>query len=38
MIFCNGSTDYVECYAFTNSIRAFTTGVFDVHMSVIGPL
>lgn len=37
MIECNGSTDYLELFAFASSARAITTGAFDTYMAVIGP-
>ncbi len=33
----NGTTDFVELYAYITSVQAYTTGAFDTHMSILGP-
>ena len=38
LVYCNGTTDYIEGWAFSSSARAFTTGTGDTWMSVTGPL
>ena len=38
IVFCNGSTDYLELFFFANTVRALTTGSFDTYMTVHGPL
>jgi hypothetical protein len=38
IIHCNGTTDYLELFVFTNTARAITVGSFDTWMSVYGPL
>jgi hypothetical protein len=38
IIQCNGSTDYLELFAFSSSSRTVTTGTFDSYMEVVGPL
>ncbi|MCI4437880.1 MAG: hypothetical protein JHC33_13820, partial [Ignisphaera sp.] len=38
IVYCNGTTDYIEGWCWSGSIRAFNTGITDTWMSVIGPL
>jgi hypothetical protein len=38
IIYCNGTTDYLELFYFAGSVRAFTTGSFDSQLEVYGPL
>jgi hypothetical protein len=38
MVFCNGTSDYLELFCFTTLGRALTTGITDTAMSVVGPL
>jgi len=37
MVYCDGSSDYLELYAYTSSARAYTTGATANFMSVVGP-
>jgi hypothetical protein len=37
LIYCNGSTDYLELFFFASTARAYTTGSFDTFMDVHGP-
>jgi hypothetical protein len=38
LIYCNGTTDYLELFYFAGSVRALTTGAFDCHLEVFGPI
>lgn len=38
IIYCNGSTDYIENWAFSSTVRAFTTGAVDTYLQVHGPI
>lgn len=38
LMFCNGTTDYLEPYIFASTVRAYTVGNFDTYMEIIGPL
>jgi hypothetical protein len=37
LLFCNGTTDYVETYIYSVNAAAYTIGSFDTHMEIIGP-
>jgi hypothetical protein len=37
LIHCNGTSDYLQLFVFTNTARAITTGSFDTWMSIVGP-
>jgi hypothetical protein len=38
LIFCNGSTDYLELWVYTTAAAAaITTGTFDTFMDIVGP-
>lgn len=37
LIYCNGTTDYIELYAYTSSARAYTVGAAATYLSVFGP-
>lgn len=37
LIYCNGTTDYIELWVFTSVSAAFTVGTFDSHMEIVGP-
>lgn len=38
MVYLNGSTDYIEAFAYAVTVAAWTTGTFDTYMQVLGPL
>jgi hypothetical protein len=38
LIYCNGTTDYLELFYFAASARAISTGTFDTYLEVVGPL
>lgn len=38
LIYCNGTTDYLELFVFATSVRAFTTGITNTYMDVFGPV
>jgi hypothetical protein len=37
MIYCNGTTDYIESWAFSNTLRTWTPGTNDNYMQIMGP-
>lgn len=37
LIYCNGTTDYIELYAYTSSARAYKVGASATYLSVFGP-
>jgi len=37
LIYCNGTTDYLEMFVYTTAARAYTTGSFDTFVEVFGP-
>jgi hypothetical protein len=37
LVYCNGTTDYLEPYCYSASAIAYTTGTVDTYMSVAGP-
>jgi len=37
LMFCNGSTDYIEMYCYSAATIAYTTGLFDTYMTIVGP-
>lgn len=37
LIYCNGTTDYLELFARCGSSENYTTGSFDTYLSVLGP-
>lgn len=37
LVYCNGTTDYIEAFIYTTVARAYTNTLFDSHMSIIGP-
>lgn len=37
MVYCNGSTDYLDLRIFSNSVNNFSTGSFDTYLEVVGP-
>lgn len=37
LIYCNGTTDYLEMFVYTTEARAYTTGSFDTFVEVFGP-
>ena len=37
VVFCNGTTDYIEPFIFSTTSVAFTTGLFDTYSSIVGP-
>lgn len=38
VVSCNGTTDYIELYAYLTTVRAYTTGSADCYLQVVGPL
>lgn len=38
IVYCNGTTDYLEGFIYTTTARAYTTGAFDTYMEVTGPI
>lgn len=38
LIYCNGTTDYVEAYCYADTVRAFTNSSVDTYIQVHGPL
>jgi len=38
LVYCNGTTDYLELYCYATTVRAFSTGEFETLMQVVGPL
>ena len=38
LIYCNGTTDYLEAWVYTSTARAVTLGAADTYMEIIGPL
>ncbi len=37
LVHCNGTTDYIELYAYLTTVRAYTTGSADNYLHVVGP-
>lgn len=37
LIYCNGTTDYLEPFCYSTSAIAYTTGTVDTYMSIHGP-
>jgi len=37
LVYCNGTTDYLEPFCYSTSAIAYTTGTVDTYMSVVGP-
>lgn len=37
LIYCNGTTDYLDLRAYTTTASALTTGTFDTFLQVVGP-
>jgi hypothetical protein len=37
LIYCNGTSDYIELYVFTTVARAYTVSGFDTWLNVVGP-
>lgn len=37
LIYCNGTTDYLEMFVYATAARAYTTGSFDTFVEVCGP-
>lgn len=37
LVHCNGTTDYIELYAYLTTVRAYTTGPVDNYLHVVGP-
>ncbi len=37
LIYCNGTTDYLEMFVYATAARALTTGSFDTYVEVCGP-
>lgn len=38
LMYCNGTTDYLELFTYSATVRAYTVGLFDTYMNVVGPL
>ncbi len=38
LVYCNGTTDYIELWAFSNSSRTLTPGTIDTYLQLSGPL
>lgn len=37
LIYCNGTTDYLELYIYDSASTSYTTGIFDTYLKILGP-
>lgn len=37
LVYCNGTTDYIDLQLYASSVLDFTVGTFDTYLEVIGP-
>lgn len=37
LVYCNGTTDYIEAFIYTTAARAYSNTLLDSHMSIVGP-
>ena len=37
VVYCNGTTDYIDLRLYASSVQDFTVGAFDTYLEVIGP-
>lgn len=38
IVYCNGTTDYIELYGYTTAVKSYTTGTGSCWLAVLGPL